>query len=92
MTRVKVNYENETIRLYEPKTLGTLIRVDGFVFERYRLMNNNLDCGYRVYHNNKLIDIYQHYQKQSVTYDIAFISFEEYMRWLRKQVRNKRFL
>ena len=55
-------------------------------------MNNDLDCGYRVFHGEKLIDVYQHYQKQSVTYDIHFKTFEYYMKWVRKQVKKQAFL
>jgi hypothetical protein len=55
-------------------------------------MNNNLDSGFRVYHNGRLVDVYQHYQKESVTRDIVFKDFKTYMQWLRKQVKSNDFL
>jgi len=92
MVRKAVNYECESINLYTPRATGESIKIDGFTFQRFPLMNNDLDCGYRVFHGEKLIDVYQHYQKQSVTYDIHFKTFEYYMKWARKQVKNQAFL
>ncbi len=92
MARHAVNYDEVSINLYSPVVIGTSRKVDGFTFRRYSLMNNNLDCGFRVYHGERLIDVYQHYDKQSVTYDIHFKDFKTYMKWLRKQVKNNQFL
>lgn len=92
MARMAVNYERESINLYSFKFFGETVKIDGFTFERYPLMSNNLDAGYRVFHNGKLIDVYQHYQKESMTYNIFFKTFEQYMKWLRKQVKNQAFL
>ena len=92
MARQKIDYERESINLYASRNSGETVKIDGFSFERYPLMNNNLDCGYRVFHGENLIDVYQHYQKTSMTYDNHFNDFKDYMKWLRAQVKSKKFL
>ena len=92
MGRKAIDYERESINLYASRNTGETVKIDGFVFERYHLMNNNLDCGYNVWHGDKLIDVYQHYNKQSQTYDQRFPDLKAYMKWLRAQVKAKKVL
>jgi len=92
MARHAIDYEQESINLYSSHYAGETVKIDGFTFERYHLMNNNLDCGYNVWHGDKLIDVYQHYQKQSQAYDQHFPDFKTYMKWLRTQVKAKKIL
>ena len=92
MARQKIDYERESINLYASRNSGETVKIDGFSFERYPLMNNNLDCGYNVWHGDKLIDVYQHYAKQSHAYDLCFSDFKTYMKWLRGQVKAQKVL
>ncbi len=92
MMKCEICYEAESIELYSERNLGEKIKINGFTFERYSLMNNDLDCGYRVWYGKELIDVYQHYNKESVCFDVRFMDFKSYMQWLQKQVRNKKFL
>jgi len=92
MARQAIDYERESINLYSGRVMGESVKIDGFTFQRFPLMRNNLDCGYRVWHGENLVDTYQHYQKQSVAYDRHYDSFKDYMKWLRAQVKAKNFL
>ena len=93
MARQAIDYDEMEHNLFNYQMTA---KIDGFTFEPRFTVRNNLDRIYQVSHiingSEKLIDTVNIYDKTSISSDIQFKSFKDYMKWLRTQVKAKNFL